>query len=406
MRLLRKISGAAILLTLGLSMPTQAGKDLDDLLHDKGILTDAEYDALQLDPRLTFRPTVQLGGRFMIDAGAYDSDQVDLSSGTEVRRARLFVKGKIGPDWFYKVQYDFTSAALDGIRDLYIGYGALAPNTTLRIGQFVEYGSLEDSTSSRYITFMERASPILMFQPANRRIGVGVDTHGDAWYGGAGVFGENTAVDEEDDDGIGSSLRFSCAPVHAERRTVHAGVFGQWRQPGSDVVRYRARPESHVSDFRVLDTLAISNVSHTITYGLEAACVLGPVSLQGEYMGVEINRNGYANEAYDGYYAFASWFVTGESRPYNPKYGSFDRVRPKRNVGHDGFGAWELALRFSNVDIDGQVYNGSSDNVTLGVNWYTTPNVRFMLNLSRADVKTVEEDVEIDTLQMRAQVDF
>jgi phosphate-selective porin OprO/OprP len=403
---LRQIWGVSLLMTLGLTMPTQAGKELGDLLHDKGVLTDAEYDALQPDTRLTFRPTVQLGGRFMIDAATYDSDQVDLSSGTEVRRARLFIKGKMGPDWFYKAQYDFTSAGLDGIRDMYIGYSALAPDTTLRIGQFVEYGSLEDSTSSRYITFMERASPILMFQPANRRIGIGVDTHGTAWYGGAGIFGENTAVDEEEDDGIGSSIRFSCAPVHAERRAVHAGVFGQWRQPGGDVARYRARPESHVSDFRVLDTLAISNVNDTITYGVEAACVLGPVSLQGEYMGVEINRNGHPDEAYDGYYAFASWFLTGESRPYNPQYGAFDRVHPKHNAGHGGIGAWEVALRFSNVDIDGQVYNGSSDNVTLGLNWYTTPNIRFMLNLSRADVRTVEADVEIDTLQMRAQVDF
>jgi phosphate-selective porin OprO/OprP len=406
LRVSRRVLWGVAAVMLGLASRTDAAKDLDDILHDKGLLSDDEYEALQPNTALTYKPTVRVGGRFMIDAATYDSDEVDLSSGTEVRRARLFAKGKIGPDWFYKAQYEFTSSGLDGIRDLYLGYSGLTPNTVLRIGHFVEYGSLEDTTSSRYTTFMERATPILMFQPANRRIGIGADTHGGAWYAGAGVFGENTAIDESEDDGIGTSIRSSCAPLNKEGRVLHAGLFGQWRQPGGDVVRYQARPESHVSDFRILDTLAISNVNDTITYGFEAACVVGPFSVQGEYMGVEIRRNEFPDEAYDGFYVFGSWFITGESRPYDSKYGVFERVHPKHNAGDGGFGAWELALRFSTIDIDGDVYNGGSDGVTLGLNWYTNPYIRFMLNVGRSDVSSVDQDLEIDTVQMRAQVDF
>ena len=59
-------------------------------------------------------------------------------------------------------------------------------------------------------------------------------------------------------------------------------------------------------------------------------------------------------------YAFVSYFLTGENRPYNRKMGVFDRVKPYEdffrvrtcdgNVG-TGHGAWELAYRFSYIDM-------------------------------------------------------
>ena len=66
-----------------------------------------------------------------------------------------------------------------------------------------------------------------------------------------------------------------------------------------------------------------------------------------------------ANNFYGGY-AFVSYFLTGENRPYNRKMGVFDRVKPYEdffrvrdcdgNVS-TGHGAWELAYRFSYIDM-------------------------------------------------------
>ncbi|HHH44089.1 MAG TPA: porin, partial [Gammaproteobacteria bacterium] len=56
---------------------------------------------------------------------------------------------------------------------------------------------------------------------------------------------------------------------------------------------------------------------------------------------------------------------------------------------------------------------GEEDNITLGLNWYATPNVRFMVNYVRASTDptspekfaaTGNEDVNL--FQLRSQIDF
>ena len=123
------------------------------------------------------------------------------------------------------------------------------------------------------------------------------------------------------------------------------GLSGSWRQPDNGVLQFKARPESHISNIKAIDTLAISNINNRISYGLELAATYGHFSAQGEYLAVTLNRNGYADETFNGFYGQVSWFITGESKPYYSKYGCFGRVKPKKSIGDGGIGAWELAAR-------------------------------------------------------------
>jgi phosphate-selective porin OprO/OprP len=91
-----------------------------------------------------------------------------------------------------------------------------------------------------------------------------------------------------------------------------------------------------------------------------------------------------------GYYAFLSYFITGEHRNYNRSIGVFTGVEPQP-VFHPmkgDWGAWELALRHSYVDLnDGIIKGGKESNFTAGLNWIHNRNVRLMFNYIHAYVK-------------------
>ncbi len=114
--------------------------------------------------------------------------------------------------------------------------------------------------------------------------------------------------------------------------------------------------------------------------------MFGPFSLQGEYFWTNTDAPDVDDPSFTGWYAFGSWFVTGESRTYND--GAFDRVKPTNNfyIGQPGWGAVELALRYSALDLtDGGIEGGEQQNVTVGINWYLNPSYRIMLNYVNAN---------------------
>jgi len=78
------------------------------------------------------------------------------------------------------------------------------------------------------------------------------------------------------------------------------------------------------------------------------------------------------------------------------------------------WGAWELATRFSYLDLtDAGIRGGEMWDVTAGINWYAAPNVRVMLNYVHSHVKNRQlvaggSDISGsgDILQSRFQLDF
>jgi phosphate-selective porin OprO/OprP len=165
-------------------------------------------------------------------------------------------------------------------------------------------------------------------------------------------------------------------------------------------MQFRQRPESRPDGSRLVDTGAIPADS-ALTYGLEAAWAGGPFSVQGEYMATSVDVIGGPDADFDGYYVFGSWFVTGESRRYSK--GAFSG--PK--IADANKGAWEVALRYSNVNLnDGLVLGGEMDNITLGVNWYARSGVRFMFNYIAVTSEVAGVDNDPSILQFRTQVSF
>ena len=422
------ISACAMGVGLALAVNASAGQDADkellEVLLKKGTITQQEYNELLKKTeddvevstsggRLRFKSSeaeFEVGGRLMVDTAHYYNNH-DLNSGSEIRRARLFMSGKVYEDWNFKLQTDFAGNEVS-LKDAYLRYTGL-DYADITVGNFKEPWSLEELTSSKYITFMERALPVEAFAPS-RRLGVGGHSHskgGLSWNAGYGIFADTVDADNgNDNEGYGYAARLTVAPIAEKNRVVHLGGYGEWRAPTDDEVRYRSRPESHIANVRLVDTGTIGNVDNTVKWGLEAAMVMGPFSLQGEYMSVDNDVDGGSDPTFNGWYAYGSWFITGESRTYKASSGTFDRVKPKSIVGKGGKGAWELGARYSSLDLnDSGINGGEEEDLTIGLNWYATPTVRFMANYIKVlDLKdpTTTDDSEPDVFQLRAQIDF
>jgi phosphate-selective porin OprO/OprP len=145
--------------------------------------------------------------------------------------------------------------------------------------------------------------------------------------------------------------------------------------------RIRARPESHVSNIRLVDTGTWPDIGTSSALGLELAGSRGPVTIQSEFYRAEWASPDGNNPAFKGWYAVASWFLTGEMAHYRD--GKF--IRP--NILSDR-GAWEVAFRFSTIDlVDEDVQGGKQKNLSFGVNWYSRVHWRFMGNLIKVNAK-------------------
>ncbi|MDT8372199.1 MAG: OprO/OprP family phosphate-selective porin [Gammaproteobacteria bacterium] len=357
----------------------------------------------------------QVGGRVQADAAFYDGD-IPSGDGTDFRRIFLDLRGQVYKDWAYRFQYDFArpngNTSTRGIRDAYIKYTGLdAGNIT--VGQFKSPFGLEHLTSSLHSTFLERGLNHV-FTP-DRRIGIGFDTKGDNWtFAVAGLGG--TAEDEDNssvnkDEGWNLVGRVTATPFKSDKGLLHIGLAARqnWAGDTDSTVRFRERPEVRVDGSRLIDTGSISNVDEQRSYGVELAGVYGPFSLQAEYTTTDIERDTGSDLDFDSWYAYASYFLTGESRTY--KNGIFDRTKVKKAVGKGGYGAWEVAARYSTADLtDGTVIGGELDNATFGVNWYATNNVRFAANYIKVlDIdrpSNALDGKDGDIFAARAQIDF
>lgn len=340
-------------------------------------------------------PTFEFGGRLQLDYTFYDEDVAPLDDGGEDRRARLEVSGGLSPEWDYKLQLDFSPEDPE-LKDGYLRYSGV-DSSRIWLGSFKQPFSLEELTSSKYITFIERALPNI-FAPS-RRLGAGFQHWGERYMVFAGVHGDEVNSNEE---GSGANARIVFTPIRDEQAVLHLGLGVGWEQFDGDSVRLRQRPEAHQDSTRLVDTGTLTGVDDVTRWGLEAAYARDRLSAQAEYLGVDVNRSGAEDLSFDGYYLYLSYFLTDDSRPYKAKDAGFDRVKPSGSRG-----AWELAARFSNLDLsDADVLGGEEDNLTIGVNYYATPHLRFSANYIAVNTDEAAGDDDPNILVFRAQFDF
>lgn len=350
---------------------------------------------------------IKIGGRVQVDSAWYDDDGTSMGNGTEVRRARLYLQGKMFKDWGYKLQYDFIGNGRSGIKDAFITYNGFN-NIQFKLGNFKDPFMLQEQTSSKYVTFTERS--LMDAFSAGRHIGAMASTAHKHWTVAAGYFGGavNTSSANNKDDGWGVAGRATYTPINEKTHIIHLGIAADYRKVGdSETLRFKQQAETHVASVNIVDTNTILNADNYLKLGAELAVVEGPFSVQSEYVWTTVERNIGSDVDFNGWYAEASYFLTGESRHY--KKGHFASVTPNSIVGRKGIGAWQLATRYSMVDLNNvDIQGGKAESVTLGVNWLPTPTLRFsgnyvkVLNVNKGATKGQEPSL----FQLRGQWAF
>lgn len=290
--------------------------------------------------------------------------------------------------------------------------------------------------------------------------------------------------------------RATYAPVMEADRLLHFGLSGRYHQPNSSTAINDDRVltpgsntamESNVLKENLLGTPDLSCgatlgpnlsgpaiagrcVKNVVSYGAEFAGAYGPFSIQAEYLGADYQRRAGAilaanrvgllagNAAgpyapggdrlkFHGFYAFASLFLTGESRAdayqvSRADPANFRQINIKNPVSAGGIGAWEVLARYSAINLNNGPFQGATfanllaisaatgnaamrnavansgvlgggeEDITVGMNWYPDPGFRLMFNWTRVVRLSAPWDrpylngAHPNTFLVRTQVDW
>jgi phosphate-selective porin OprO/OprP len=151
--------------------------------------------------------------------------------------------------------------------------------------------------------------------------------------------------------------------------------------------------------------------------------------MQGELYQIDVNQSKLPHVpapmlAFNGGYVEGSVVLTGEAHPYDIDRAAWGGPHPDHpfSLAEGGIGAWEIAARYSTVDLNSNVVLGVPQSVTGGIyggkqqigavalDWYPNDWIRFMLQFQYVDVNKLNSagnlqiGQKFETLALRAQV--
>lgn len=349
-------------------------------------------------------------GRLQYDAGTISAPGSTGRSdgfGSEARRARLGVEGDIPGGFGYKFEVDFAPEGTE-ITDAILTYED--KGLKFNIGQHNNFQGLEELTSSRFTSMMERAAFTDAFN-FERRVGTSVQYHGGDVLVQGGLFTDN--IDDLSNKNWSADGRVVFMPKMGGTQLHLGGSVHYTELESGSTVRYRQRPFVHFTGERFINTGTLDASSET-GFGAEAAAISGPFHVAAEGFWQQVDRPGdLTDPTFFGGYAELGYFLTkGDTRGY--KGGIFDRVKPKSEVGEGGMGAVQINLRYDYLDLnDGVIIGGKQNGYGVSLIWTPTDYTRFMLNYGRMSYEDAvyaaaggDRSYSVDAFGVRAQVDF
>lgn len=357
---------------------------------------------------MKIRGYIQADGRWFVD------DNNPVNDTFLLRRVRPIIEGTVWDKIDYRLMLDFGSGVTSSsannsfLQDAYVN-ARFWPEFQIQAGKFKEPVSLERLQSGANLLFIERSYPS---QIAPNR-DVGVQLHGELLGGSlnyqVGVFngvadGGSGDVDTADDDKDIAARIFAHPFKNTDIEALQGLGIGVAATYGDrDGTPRGFTSPAQQSIFSYLNSTAAGGAS-VASEGAQWRIVpqaywywrsLGVIA---EYAisSPELRRSGGGlvdpvkqRLHHTGWQVAASYFLTGEDN-------SFKSVSPRKpfSLGGDGWGAWEVAARASQLKLDDDTFPLFANKNTsvsealsygLGVNWHLNKNFKVSLNYEHTE---------------------
>ena len=400
-------------------------------------------------PGFSFKPS----GEIQYDAGYVSNpdnrlNTPNLGFNNRARRLLIGAAGDLPGDFKYSFQFNFAQSVVD-FEDVIMSYEPAGKPYNVTIGYFYPYNTLENLTSNRYTSFVERAQMTDAFGQG-RRLGVGFGYVSGPFRANVGAFANAINAANYDNNDYEFAARVLYAP-QAFGGQLHFAAAAQYRhfKNTSLGIVYRARPFTQVTDQRLTGTgVGIAGKSDTIL-GVEALGIFGPLHLQGEAQVVK--TDGYrigetlnpgevavgtrlaSNPNFFSAYGEVGYWLTGETRGY--KNGKIDRTKILHGFDKGGWGGFQLVGRVDYLDlrdrvgganvgtqvVDGVLNGGRQTGYLAALNWWPIDYVRFTAQYTHAQIEggpnaaivkplstspIYDRKFSTDVAVIRAQIDF
>jgi phosphate-selective porin OprO/OprP len=381
----------------------------------------------------------------------------NLGFNMRARRLIIGAEGSLPGGFRYNAEFNFAQGGVD-YEDIILAYDFKKSPLSVQVGNFYPFSSLETMTSSRFTSFLERASITEAFN-YNRRLGLGLvlsDKKNDSYLLQAGVFGSPINDASFTRTSWQASVRGVYSPTLGNAR-LHLGANFQHRMNSreSQAAQYRTRPLTQITDQRFVDSGSIAAKGDDVA-GLEFGAIMKSFHLAGEAQKVWV-REAYGpadvlalnaqadsnrtvpagalalngNPSFTGGYAEAGFFLTGETRGY--KGGRWDRTKVLHPFTDGGWGALQINGRLDYAELRDRVADSATVAAPFYVNggkqlgyqvsliWNPVDYLRFMAQYGHVDVTggpraaaavptspdpLNQRKYGVDTAAVRAQFDF
>ncbi|MBQ6878955.1 MAG: hypothetical protein IJN52_01970 [Bacteroidales bacterium] len=362
--------------------------------------------------KMWFDVRIQADGAVYFGAPDFCAKEIDgkwntshIGNGMTLRRTRFAVKAQLDKNWYGELDTDWT-AGLPELKDAYLAFTGVE-GLEIKAGNFKENFSIQRNTTSRYLMFMERA--MVTYLAPSRHLGLNARYSNKWFWASAGVFGPELASAEEltfmedgnkdygYNEGLSYTGKIALRPLHkSTTSSLHIGGAVSYREPkltstdGYFVGRYSSRNSTSINRKKYLDTDDVKGLDHELAWTVELAGHWKQLRYETAYIarGMYLDQtvNPLPTQWAEGWYAQASWLLFGGTQNYDA-----DGAKYTRTTSDHDWGNLEIAFRYEYADFntgklfshkaaDTNIFGGSGEAYTIGLNYYPNKNVKIVLN--------------------------